>query len=254
MIRKYYGGLVAGCVSLLAMAMLVPTTASAQDNERSWLAVRTIHVKGSKYDEFVELQKQLNAAAEAAGQPGRAVWQEIRGELGTFHIVHRQDNFAENDEDFEPPMDEEAWTAWLDATWATVSSSTRMVLRHHPEYSIPPEDDAAPSMLILRYTTVAPGKGGDFHNWVGDQLVPALKAGGAKGVNFNHVAFGGNTNLWVSGSRIDSWAELDEPGPLANMSDEDREALFANFGEMVWESDVRVLRYRADLSRDGPEE
>lgn len=239
---------------LAAMTMLVPLTASAQEDERSWTSVRTVHVKASKTSEFVELQKQLNAASEAAGLPGRGVWQEIRGDLGTFYIVGRPDNFAQYDEDFDPPMEEEAWAAWVEAISATTASSTRMILRRHSEYSIPAEEDSTPAMLVLRYTTVAPGKGGDFHDWVGDQLVPALKAGGAKGVTFSHVAYGGNTNLWVSASRIDKWADLDDPGPLSGMSDEDRAALFANFGDMVWESDVRILRFRADLSRSSPEE
>jgi hypothetical protein len=254
MIGNIYGKLAAGSLLLAALSMLVPMTASAQEEERSWTSVRTVQVKASKAREFVELQKQLNEAGKAAGLPSRGVWQEIRGDAGTFHIVGRLDSFAENDEEFDPPMDEEAWTAWVDAISATVSSSTRLILRRHPEYSIPADDDSERALLLLRYTTVAPGKGGDFHDWIGDQLVPALKAGGAKGVTFSHVAFGGDTNLWVSGSRIDNWAALDAPGPLSSMSDEDRAALFANFGDMVWESDVRILRFRPDLSHSGPEE
>lgn len=249
MIKKMYGGLV-----LLGATLLLPALASAQDAERTFASVRTVHVKASRAAEFVELQKQLNEAAKTAGQPGRQVWQEIRGELGTFYIVSELDKFAAYDEDNDPPMDKEAWAAWVDAIMDTTASSSRMVMRTHPEFSIPADEGAEPGLLILRYTTVAPGKGGDYHDWVENQLSPALKAGGATGVSFNHVAIGGNTNLWISGSRIDSWAELDTFGPLADMSDEDRAALFANYSDMVWESDVRVLRYRADMSREGPAE
>jgi len=249
MIKKIYSGLV-----LLGAALLLPALANAQDEERTFISVRTVHVKASMDQEFVELQKQLNAAAVAAGQPGRSVWQEIRGDLGTFYIVSDLENFAVYDEENDPPMEEEAWEAWVDAIMDTTASSTRMVLRTHPEYSIEAEDGSEPGLLLLRYTTVAPGKGGDYHEWVENQLSPALKAGGATGVSFNHVAIGGNTNLWISGSRIDNWAELDTRGPLAGMSDEDRAALFANFSDMVWESDIRILRFRADLSRDGPSE
>ena len=62
------------------------------------------------------------------------------------------------------------------------------------------------------------------------------------------MTFGGDTNRWVSGARIPNFAALNGPGPLASLSDEEREALFADLGDMVWGSEVRVLRYRADLS------
>lgn len=254
MIRKYCGRFAVGSFLLAAMTMLVPMSASAQEDERTYVGVRTIQVKASKTREFIDLQKQLNDASKAVGRPGRSVWQETRGDLGTFHVVSPLEDFAQFDEDFDPPMEEAAWTAWVDAIYATVSSSTRVVLRTHPEFSIPPDEDSEPALLILRYTSVAPGKGGDFHDWVENQLVPALKAGGAKGVNFSHVAFGGSTDRYISASRIDNWADLDSPGPLSKMSDEDRAALFADFGDMVWGNEVRILRYRADLSHDGPEE
>ena len=47
---------------------------------------------------------------------------------------------------------------------------------------------------------------------------------------------------------------LDTPGPLGKMSDEDRAALFEGLGDMVWESEVRVLRFRGDLSHASPAE
>jgi len=151
-------------------------------------------------------------------------------------------------------MEEEAWAAWVEVISATTASSTRVILRRHPEFGIPGDDDAELNLLILRYTSVAPGQSGAFHDWVENKLSPALKAGGAKGVTFSHVAFGGSTDRWVVSTRIDSWADLDTPGPLASLSDEDRAALFAEFGDMVWGNEVRMLRFRADLSRDGPEE
>ena len=208
MIRNIYGRLAVGSLLLAAVTMLLPMTVSAQEDERTYVGVRTVQVKASKARDFVELQKQLNEAGKAAGLPGRGVWQEIRGDLGTFHIVSPIEDFAHYDEDFDPPMEEEAWTAWVDAIGATVASSTRVVLRTHPEFSIPADEDSEPALLLLRYTSVAPGKGRAYHEWIENQLVPALKAGGAKGVNFSHVAFGGSTDRYISASRIDNWADL----------------------------------------------
>jgi hypothetical protein len=254
MIRKIYGRIAAGLLLLATMSLLLPLTASAQDADVSYSQIRTVHVKPSMVSEYVELQKQLNDAAKAAGQSGRGVWQEVRGDLLTFHTVSRLESFAQYDEDGNPPMDEDAWAKWLEAIGDVTASSSRTIMRTHPEYSIPVEEESTPSLLIVRRTTVAPGRSGAFHDWIENKLVPALKNGGAEGVTFSHVAFGGNTDDWISASRIDNWAELDTPGPLADLSDEERGALFADWGETVWGSDVRIMRFRADLSRRSPEE
>jgi len=42
--------------------------------------------------------------------------------------------------------------------------------------------------------------------------------------------------------------EIDGPGPLAAISEEERADLFAPYGDMVTKNEVRILRYRADLS------
>lgn len=146
-------------------------------------------------------------------------------------------------------MEEEEWEAWIKAIYEVIDSNTLTILRSHLEWSIPAEEDSEPGLLVLRSTTVAPNKMYDYHGWIQDQLVPALKKGGAKGVSFNHTVFGGDSTTWVSGSRIPNWAALQRRrGSLAYMSDEDYIALMAPLGEMVTASDLRILRYRADLS------
>jgi len=234
---------------LVIFALGVPLLASSQDEDRTWLQVRTVHVKPDRFDDFVVLQIEISEAQKAAGQIGRTVWQEIRGDLGTFHIVNSIDNLAELDEPFEPPMEEEEWAAWVKAIFEVTDSSTRTILRSHLEWSIPADEDSEPGLLVLRYTTVAPNRMGDYHGWIQDQLVPALKEGGAQGVSFNHTAFGGDSTTWVNGTRIPNWAALQRRrGSLAYMSDEDFAALFAPVAEMVTARELRILRYRADLS------
>lgn len=234
---------------LMIFALGVPLLASSQDDDRTWLQVRTVHVKPDRFDDFVALQIKLSEAQKEAGRTGRSVWQEIRGDLATFHIVNSVDNLAELDEPNEPPMAEEEWTAWLKAIYEVTDSSSRTILRSHLEWSIPADEDSEPGLLVLRSTTVKPARMGDYHGWIQDQLVPALKKGGAQGVSFNHTAFGGDSTTWVSGTRIPNWAALQRRrGSLAYLSNEDFAALFAPVAEMVTASDLRILRYRADLS------
>ncbi len=254
MFRKIYGRIGAGVLLLTATSILIPLTASAQDADTSYNQVRTVVVKASKVGEFIELQEQFKAALEAAGRPGRLVWQEIRGAQNVFHLVVQADNLASLDTQFERPMEDDAWGLWASALSETISSSTRVITRRYPALSIPREGDGPPSMLVLRSTIVAPGQGGAYRNWQRDHLVPALKAGGATGRGFSKVVYGGNTDRYISTSLIDNWAALDGPGPLASMSDEDRNAMFAASGAAVWETDIRVLRFRGDLSHRSPPE
>ena len=159
---------------LVMFALGASHLASAQDDDRTWLQVRTVHVKPDRFNEFVELQVQLSDAQQAAGHSGRSVWQEIRGDLATFHFVQSVDNLAELDEPWEPPMDDEAWAAWLKAIYETTDSSERTILRSHLEWSIPADEDSEPGLLVLRTTTVKPSKMYAYHGWIQDQLLPAL--------------------------------------------------------------------------------
>lgn len=234
---------------LVIFALGISPLAVSQDDDRTWLQVRTVHVKPDRYNDFEDLQIQLSEAQQAAGISGRMVWEEIRGDLSTFHIVQSVGNLAELDEPSEPLMEEEAWAAWIKAIYETTDSSTRTILRSHLEWSIPADEDSEPGLLVLRTTKVKPSKMYEYHGWIQDQLVPALKEGGAKGVTFNHTVFGGDSTTWVSGSRIPNWAALQRRrGSLAHMSNEDYVALMTPLGDMVISSDLRVLRYRADLS------
>lgn len=223
--------------------------AYAQDTERTWVQVRTVHVKPGMVNEFIELQKSLVSALKSEGRNGRSTWREVRGDLATFHFVQPVADLAELDTPFEPPMDDDDWTDWVAALLNTTDSSSRTILRRHQEWSIPAKPGSTPTMAVLISTTVMPAKMGDYHNWVRDQLIPALKKGGATGVNFNHGAFGGNTNTWIVGAQIDSWAQLQTPrGVLGYMSDADYAKLMAPRAQMVTSTDRRVLQYQPELS------
>jgi hypothetical protein len=245
-----------GSTLLLAAALLLPAIAGAQDENEGLplVSVRTVTVKADSGDIWIEQQGQLAAAHRERGDPSRHVWQEISGDLDTFHIVTFSEGFGGGGGPNEDPPMGDAQEDWVAKISPTVASRSTLIMRHYPEHSIAPEADSEQSLLILRYTTLAPGNNADYSRWLGEKLVPALKAGGATGVNFSRVVFGGDTNRWVSGSRIENMDALNGPRPLNSLSDEERDELFAGLGDMVWESESRILRYRADLSHDTPSE
>ncbi len=234
---------------LISIALAMPAISIAQEVERTWIQVREVHVKPGRVNDFVRLQIQLSEALKADGRPGRGVWQEIRGDLATFHIVAPVDDLAELDEPNEPVMNEDDWAEWVAAILDVTESSERTILRSHREWTISPEEGSEPDLLLLRTTTVKPTHMGEYHTWVADKLVPALKKGGAKGVSFNHQVYGGNATTWVVAARLENWAALQRPrGALNYLSDEEYSALVMPAREMTLASDLRILRYRPDIS------
>ncbi len=73
---KYFGRALSGLLAIVLVVAFVPTQVVAQDNDRTYIQVRTAHVKGGMRNEWVALQKQLAEAMKADGRPGRTIWQE----------------------------------------------------------------------------------------------------------------------------------------------------------------------------------
>lgn len=249
--RKSKYGRRADAVLLLFAMALLPMIASAQDEEDAapgWTHVRVVALNASGSDKWIELQQQLAEVSRADEDARRDVWQEVRGDLDTYHIVSFPENLAEFDEQGDgPPLgdDQEAWVA---AITPTISSRSQTLLRQHANLSIPSDEDAEPNLLLLRYIRLVSDRGDDFHAWIENQLRPVLVEGGATGVFFAHVEYGGSVNTCVVATNIKNWAELDGPGAFAHLSEEELDALFANWGDMVADHEVRILSYRADLS------
>lgn len=144
-------------------------------------------------------------------------------------------------------MDDDAWAEWVAAITNATQSSTRMVLRTHPEYATASGDGRERNLLFLRYRTVGQGRMDDYHDWVENSLSPALKEGGAD-VTWSHIVLGGNNRTWVGATYLDNWAQMDGEGPFADMSEEEIDALLGPSADMVIASENRLLRYRNDLS------
>jgi hypothetical protein len=244
-----------GSLLLLLTAMLVPAWSVAQDDEGpQWVSVRTVTTAGGQGATWIEQQVQLAAAHKERGDPARHVWQEITGDLDTFHIVTFPESLGgQGGPNEDPPMGDgqEEWAAKIGPT---VASRSTMLMRHFPDLSIPPAEGSELGFLVLRRTTVAPGRSGDYSDWLEDKLVPMLKKAGATGVRQNRVAHGGDTNLWISSSRIANIAALNGRGPLASLSEEERTALNEGLDGVIWLTERKILRYRASMSNSGPSE
>lgn len=243
------GRLITASVTLVTVIIitLLSIKAFAQDGG-GLLHVAEVKVKTGRIAEFVELQRQYAEAGREAGMTGRSIWQVQNGRTGTFHVVQPRDNYAYFDDPPDGPVTGAAWGSWVTRITDTIEHRTVWILRVHDDLVIPPPDGAEDNLIVLRIREVRPFMNDDYEEWVRDKLLPGLRNGGETGVSFYHITSGGNTNTWFSVTRHANWAELDEPGPFAGLSERQRNAIFDDAEDMQVGGENLVLQYRADLS------
>ena len=57
--------------------------------------VRFVTVNSEDVNDLINLQQQSTEASKKAGDSGRSIWQEIKGDHNTFHIVTELENWAQ---------------------------------------------------------------------------------------------------------------------------------------------------------------
>lgn len=238
----------AGALALTFTAMLISTLAAAQDQERRYLLVAEVKVKGSHIAEFIDLQRQYAAARKAAGLPSMSAWQVIRGRTNTFHFVSSTNSYAVYDEPFQSGMDDQDWGRWVTRIQRTIESRTLFNLHAHDQLTISAADDAERNLLSLRIVTVEAGQNRAYNDWVAEKLAPALRDAGVTGVSWAHVTYGASPFTWYAARRVENWAELDRPGPFADLSDRQYRALMEDGDDITVRHERLLLRYREDLS------
>jgi hypothetical protein len=235
-----------------AAVLAIPAAAMAQEEESegpNYLLVRTVNVKAGASAEWARLQKRLVTAATEAGNGQRDVWEVVRGRMDQFHIVSFHDDHSGFDAqggDGQPPGADQI--TWARAISETIASRTNTESSLHKGLTIPRDEGVEPSLLTLRMFTLKIGQGEAFHTWLREELRPVLETGGATGVFFSHIGQGGDVNTCVVASHFANWAELDADGAFEHLSDEERDALFATFPDMVASHSMDMLAYRTDLS------
>ena len=235
-------------VTLVASGLAFSGVAIAQDDDHGLINVRTTYVKPGRGQEYQELMGQLAASRKAAGHSGVAMYQVIRGRVGTFYTVTSVDDYAGFSDPFDSGMSDGDWQRWIGRITDTIDHSVVSVLRTHGDLAIVPDSDTPPNMFQLRFTELEVGHGADYHDWVENSPVPALRAGNTTGWTISEVRMGDDINTWVSARRIDSWADLDGPAALAHMSQRERTNMLAERGDMVRSARVELIRILPELS------
>ena len=235
--------LVASLASFLAGIL----TAQAQ-NENGLMNVRIVTVKQDHVNDWIELQKQLSESMKKAGAPGRSIFEQVKGDHNTFHILTVLDGWADYDTANDNGMGEAEWANWVNKITDTIQSRKELTVRTFDSLSIPAKEDSQPNLVALRRHTVKQGHSGDFYNWIEGKLSPALKKLGIEGRSFGRTIIGDNVNTFYHARRIDSYADMGN-WVFSKLSDSERAEIFtAERNSWVVSSDQIMLRFREDLS------
>jgi hypothetical protein len=209
-----------------------------------------VEVIPGKTNEFIALQKELMEAQKKAGGSGRSVWQEARGNTNTFHIVSDAENFAEQDATPDRAMSDTDWANWINRVTAVTQSRKVLTLQSVAEAYIAPKEGETPNLLQLNSTILASRADRTAYlTWLKEKFTPALRDLGKTGRSVYRVRFGENNNTVVTGIRMNSWAELDEPPVLSSLSEAERQKVIEGVNDINYHENISlILRYRADLS------
>jgi hypothetical protein len=129
-----------------------------------------------------------------------------------------------------------------------VQSSTTEIEVLLPDLSLPRPSDA-PKLVVVSRSRIRPDKIAEYTVIVKDELMPALKKGGAKSFSVRRVRFGAPTNEFYTSMRVDNWAEAGGTNIARSAMGEDAyQTMVSKLTALTLAREQDVFRYRGDLS------
>jgi hypothetical protein len=174
--------------------------------------VNVVRVKPDMVDAWIEFQKsQTIPALKKAGVMQREVYQSAYGPLGEFRLVTPLNKLA--DRDNPSPIERALGAAgakeYNDAVRKLIASQTTYVTQAIADASYDPKPDATYNILVLSMNHVAPGRMGDYRNYLINDLLPIQKQGQVKRFLVTQVVFGGDANEIRTATFAEKFADLD---------------------------------------------
>lgn len=240
-------------VLLTAAALASLQTLSAQSQPApKWSLVTVTTIKPEMRSQYESWQKQLTAAYKKAEVPSRAVLQTILGDLFEYVTVTPLAHFADMDgpSPLERALGKQEGAALLQKGALYLTSARRMASLAMDNISMREPSQPAP-LAVVNILRLLPGKGPEFAAWAKDEYVPAMKKAELKNVWISQTIFGGDGNERVIVRPIKTMSEIDSGPPTTKaLGAEGARKLMSRTAAFVESSQMRIVRYRADLSYD----
>jgi hypothetical protein len=201
------------CASVIAALLgIAPATTWSQDDESAvprYVNFRIQTVKQDRDAEWRSLRKEMMEANKKAGRAFYHVYQRLRGPSQVYLIVSPEQGMGEQAAPFEPLPDLNVPQSWFDAIGATLDRQLVLTLRSYPDLWTLQGEPSHPSenFVHLRIRTALPGRSADFEEWLGDDLIPALRSAQVGDVRVLRVVLGESPRTWVTASFVPGWPE-----------------------------------------------
>ena len=239
-------------LSILAAAIVAlsttPTSAQDQQAPAPWVNVTVVHVKPGQAANFEDRIKEVTAASAKAKRPPVEIYEVVRGDQGTYHIVAQIPALAQNDNPLPPPMEPGEMANFLNRLLPTIDSSHNFIARNYPQDQISGDGDAQAKLLLLRSVHVASQRGDDFVKWVESDLLPNLKKA-KMSFTLARGSYGDSAQNFYIAEPVADWAALDKPSPIAAMlGEKGMKQLTDKLKGIVESNEMTLFRPRPDLA------
>jgi hypothetical protein len=237
-------------VTVLVGSLLEVCLARA-DGQPEWTSSTATTVKPEMRREFERYLKQIMAAHKQAGIPWFRTSDTFAGDTLEYRTVVPVMRFG----DLDGPsvvmkvLGEVGWDHLSRNIARCYTAQTRQYATPQTELEIGKAEVPMGTYWVETTTQVAPGKMGDYLNWIKNDYRPALEKAGVAHFQVSQPIFGATAGEIVTARMLENLAEIDE-GPILGkaLNAQDARAINARSVALVISSNTRIVRMRADLS------
>ena len=233
------------------VASLSGSCFAQSDVQSSWTASTTSKVKPEMRQNFEGHLKQLMAAYKKAGIPWFLTFENFAGDTTEYTTVVPVMKFG----DLDGPsvvakvLGEAGWEHLSRKMAQCYTAQTRQYATPRTDLEINQKDVPMGTYWVETSTLVAPGKMGDYLNWLQNEYRPALEKAGVAHFQVSQPIFGTVAGEIVTMRMLKNLAEIDG-GPVLSraLNEEGVRAVNAKSMALVSSSNTRIIRVRTDLS------
>ena len=231
-----------------APAAAAGTDQASTPPQRFW--VTETHVKPEMMTQFRELYlKETLPAQQKGGVKQQSVWTTATfGEAFQYITIRPIESLQQFDEpgSLTKALGEEGFRKWEAKRGTMIVSTRTYIMQARPELSIAPNPNEAPKLVFVVRQSIAPGRSTDYENYIKNDVLPIVKKTNPKGFLLNKVAQGGDTEMYITATLLDSFADYDKWA--AELTKEGYANVVAKRAGLVMHRESAVYRYVPELS------
>ena len=197
----------------ISIAYSLPTAGQQPAPQVQRSQVNVTRVKPDMVDEFIDFQiKQTVPALKKAGVPRRDLYQSTLGPLYEFRSITPITSLADRDtvaSPIEKALGAAGYKEYNAAVRKLITSQQTYVTQSIADASYDPNPNAAYKILVLSVNRIAPGRNGEYMNYLKNDLLPVEKKAQVKRWLVSQVVYGGDRDEYRLAWFVDKFAGLD---------------------------------------------